>query len=222
MSDPSSQVVAQLASTKGLRPNPEWLSNCLSSQRATTPVQSLVQTAHFRLLASDLITSLARDACLPADVANPHVKERRLQGSVPVQILGVEDLTKSRWEQIEAIEAIERGEGTKGREIIRVTATEEGDDAEARVPTGGTHKLLLQDSAGNKVYGLELKPVDGVNLSMSIGSKLMLRNPLVARGVVMMEPGNTTMLGGKIEGLHKAWKESRKAELRKGIEEQEQ
>ena len=222
MSNPSSQVAAQLALSKGLRPTPEWLSGCLSSQRVTTPVQSLVQTAHFRLLASDITTSLARDACLPADVANPHVKERRLQGSVPVQVLGVEDLTKSRWEQIEAIEAIERGEGTKGREIIRVTVSEDGDNADALVPTGGVHKLLLQDAAGNKVYGLELKPVDGVNSKMSIGSKMMLRSALVARGVVMMEPGSSTVLGGKIEELHKAWKESRKAELKRGIEEQGQ
>lgn len=131
-------------------------------------------------------------------------------------------MSKSRWEQIEAIEALERGEGTKGREIIRVAAPVEGDDSgEAVQKGGGPHKLLLQDATGTKVYGIELKALDGVGLGMSIGCKLVLQNIVVARGVVLLEPKTSTVLGGKIEGLHKAWKEGRKAELKKAIEESE-
>lgn len=37
-----------------------------------------------------------------------------------VQVLDVEDIGRSRWSQLEDIEAAERGETTKGREIIRV------------------------------------------------------------------------------------------------------
>ena len=221
MSNPSSQLAAQLYSTKGLRPTSEWLSNFLSNQRPTTPMQSLLQTAQFRLLASDITTSLARDACFPADITNPQTQERKFHGTIIVQVLGVEDIGKSRWEQIEAIEAIERGEGTKGREIIRVTASNDDDGSEGSVaPKGGVHKLHLQDAAGDQVYGLELKSVDGVGLGMSIGCKIMLKDTTVARGMVMMEPRNTTVIGGKIEPLHKAWKETRKVELKRGIEEQ--
>lgn len=140
-----------------------------------------------------------------------------------MQVLSVEDMSKSRWEQIEAIEAIERGEGTKGREIIRVTATAEegGEDNESVVGGGGTHKLALQDAKGTRVYGIELKGVEGVGLGMSMGIKMVLWNVVVARGVVLLEPGTTTLLGGKIEGLHKAWKEGRKAELKAAIEANE-
>ena len=131
-------------------------------------------------------------------------------------------MSKSRWEQIEAIEALERGEGTKGREIIRVAATDEDDIVGATVQKGGgTHKLLLQDTAGRRAYGIELKGLEGVGLGMSIGCKMVLRNALVARGVVLLEPATTTVLGGKIEELHKAWKEGRKAELKAAIEANE-
>ena len=151
------------------------------------------------------------------------MQERRLVGPIAVQVLSIEDMSKSRWEQIEAIEALERGEGTKGREIIRVTAsTEEGDDQNENVGRdGGTHKLALQDAKGTRVYGIELKGVEGVGLGMSMGCKMVLRNVVVARGVVLLEPGTTTVLGGKIEGLHKAWKEGRKAELKAAIEANE-
>lgn len=141
-----------------------------------------------------------------------------------MQVLAVEDMSKSRWEQIEAIEALERGEGTKGREIIRVVATEDGDDdADGNLQKGGgPHKLLLQDAAGKRVYGIELKGLEGVGLGMSIGCKMVLKNAIVARGVVLMDATTTTVLGGKIEGLHKAWKEGRKTELKAAIEAGEQ
>ncbi|KAL9100445.1 MAG: hypothetical protein Q9163_004190 [Psora crenata] len=221
MSNPALQLASQLSHQKHLRPTAEWLTSFLSTQRPTTPMQSLVQTAHFRLLASDITTSLSRDACLPLNVSDPQIQERKLSGEIIVQVLGVEDISRSRWEQIEAIEAIERGEATKGREIIRLAAPEDEDGARTGVVRGGgVHKLLLQDAGNTSVYGLELKPVVGVGLGMSIGCKMMIRDAVVARGVVMLEPGSATMLGGKIESLHKAWKEGRKADLKRGIEEQ--
>ncbi len=136
-------------------------------------------------------------------------------------MLGVEDMGKSRWEQVEAMEALERGEGTKGREIIRVAAPEDGTDdpvASGLGKGGGPHKLLLQDTRGERVYGIELKSVKGVGLGMSIGCKIVLRGVTVARAVVLLEPRTTVLLGGKIEGLHKQWREGRKDELRKAIE----
>lgn len=63
--------------------------------------------------------------------------------------------------------------------------------------------------------------MEGVGLGMSIGCKIQLRNAIVARGVVLLEPGTTKILGGKIEALHKAWKENRKAELKSAIEASE-
>ena len=128
-------------------------------------------------------------------------------------------MSKSRWQQIEAIEALERGEGTKGREIIRVVATEDGESPAQREEKGsGPHILLLQDTKGLKVFGVEWKEVQGIGLSMNIGAKLVVKNALVARGVILLEPASTTLLGGKIEALHKAWEDGRKADLKAAIE----
>ena len=225
MSDPAAQISAQLTATKSLTPNPTWLSSFLTTQRPTTPLPALTQTACFRLLASDITTTLTASpsTCFPQDAHDANVKERRLSGSVAVQVLAVEDMSKSRWEQIEAIEELERGEGTRGREIIRVAAAEE-DDGGAGAPVqrgGGPHKLLLQDAAGRRVYGIELKGLEGVGVGMSIGCKVVLKNALVARGVVLLELATTVVLGGKMEEMHKAWKEGRKAELKAAIEANE-
>ena len=222
MSNPELQLAAQLNSSKGLRPKNEWLSSFLKTQRPTTPFQSLMQTACFRLLSSDITSTLNCDACFPADISNPHVQERKLQGSIPVQILGVEDISKSRWEQIEAIEAIERGEGTRGREIIRLPETEgeDGLNGGRSVRISGMHKLLLQDASGVRAYGIELFAIEGVGSSMNIGSKLLLAEVTVARGTVLMEPKTVRLLGGKIESFHKQWKENRKADLKSSIERQ--
>ena len=222
---PSSQITAQLTSTKSLTPNSAWLSDFLTPQRLSTPLPALTQSACFRILASDITQSLATNSatCFPLNVHDVAVKERRLAGPIAVQVLAVEDMSKSRWEQIEAIEALERGEGTKGREIVRVAAPDPNDDSagENVKAGGGPHKLLLQDANGTRVNGIELQPLNGIGLGMSIGCKLVLKQAVVARGIILIQPGTTTMLGGKIEALHKAWKEGRKSELKRAIEESE-
>ena len=216
----AAEVAAQLANTKSLHPTQQWLKAFLNTQKSTTPLPALTQTASFRLLSSDITVSLSSDAlhCLPTDTGDVNIKERRLQGPIALQLLSIEDMSKSRWEQVEAIEALERGEGTKGREIIRVTNTQEDDDSGANVSkSGGPHKLSLQDARGTKVYGIEMKEIRGVGLGMSIGCMLVLRNAVVARGVILMEPADTTILGGKVEAWHKSWKENRKQELKDAI-----
>ena len=136
-----------------------------------------------------------------------------------VQVLGIDDMSKSRWEQIEAIEALERGEGTKGREIIRVVPTEDETNVNTGVQRGGgPHKLLLQDAQGLRVYGIEMKGVGGIGIGMNIGCKLVLRGVSVGRGVALLEPSTTSLMGGKIEALHKAWKDNRKKDLKAAIE----
>ena len=219
MSNPSAQLAAHLASSKGLNPTAEWLTKFLSSQRPTTPFQSLVQTASFRLLASDITKALSPDACLPTDVSNPHIKQRKLSGPMPLQILGVEDISKSRWEQIEAIEAIERGEGTRGREIIRVTEDEDTTNEGTTRSKSGTHKLLLQDVQGTRIYGIECSKVEGIGLNMDVGTKLLLREAIVARGIVLLDNHCVRLLGGKIEAYHETWKKNRKTDLKRDIEE---
>src|SRR6266536_3235621 len=96
--DPQIHIARHLLTAKSLPVSPDWLSQFLSSQRVnTTPVSALTQTALFRLLASDFTASLSvgtissfyQGPCysLPVDICDPAIKERRVLGPVPVQIL---------------------------------------------------------------------------------------------------------------------------------------
>lgn len=144
----------------------------------------------------------------------------RLPGPIPVQVLDIEDIGRSRWSQVEAIEAQERGETTKGREVIRVVPEDSNGPpgntqaASNDVKSSGPHKLLLQDGKGTKVYGFELTAVNGIVVGMPIGAKLVLRNVAVARGVVMLEPHAVEVLGGKVEAWEKKWRDDRKDKLK--------
>ncbi|KAL1654408.1 hypothetical protein SLS61_003008 [Didymella pomorum] len=131
------------------------------------------------------------------------------------QVLDIEDIGQSRWSQVEAIEARDRGEMTKGREIVRVIEPENDDSDQAAAPTQskGPFKLLLQDAKGLQIYALDLQGVDGLNVNMSMGVKLLLRDIEVRRAVIMLGPGNVQVLGGKLNALDKAWKEGRKDRL---------
>lgn len=49
--------------------------------------------------------------------------------------------------------------------------------------------------------------------------QLLLHKVKVARGVLLLEPGNAHVLGGKIEELHKEWVVTRKKKLESEIEQ---
>ncbi|KAJ5711690.1 hypothetical protein N7488_005846 [Penicillium malachiteum] len=227
------QIIVQIQSSKGLCVSPAWLNNFLSSStQRNIPASALTKTALFRVLASDFRESLSRNptSILPNDVYDPNIRERRLQGPIPVQILDIEDIGSSLWSQVEAIERVERGESIRGREIVRTINV--GEDAEAAENNGtgatgatgntnpsgssgsGPHRLILQDSAGTKVVAIEMQRIEGLTLEkLSIGAKFLLREVTVARGMLLLDPGCATLLGGKIEALDKPWKDGRKARL---------
>ena len=164
--------------------------------------------------------------------------ERSLATDVVVQVCDVQDLGRSRWDQIESLESERKGESAKGRQVIRVLPVpadgEVSSTAATQVTGGNTQirqakatgpfKLLLQDFKGVRVYAFELKRVeklgspDSGGETMSIGCKILLkRGTKVARGLVLLEPTTTVVLGGKIEGLDKGWREGREKSLREAV-----
>ena len=64
------------------------------------------------------------------------------------------------------------------------------------------------------MFGMELVNIEGISLGMSIGTKLVLRDVVVARGLLLLEARGVQVLGGKIDELHKRWKEGRMEALR--------
>lgn len=79
-----------------------------------------------------------------------------------------------------------------------------------------THRLVLQDARGQKIYGLELKKVDRIGIGKTnIGEKMLVKSgAAVSRGVIMLEPQKCVVLGGKVDVWHKAWVEGRIARLK--------
>jgi RecQ-mediated genome instability protein 1 len=140
-----------------------------------------------------------------------------IPGPINVQVLDIEDIGRSAWSQVEAIEMEERGEFRKGSEIIRVTEEDETSDPMPRPGQGaaaGPHKLLLQDAKGTKVFAFEAESVQGIGPGMAIGAKMVLKGCRVARGVLLMTKGTVEVLGGKVETWEKKWREERKAKLK--------
>lgn len=90
------------------------------------------------------------------------------------------------------------------------------------------HRVVLQDRAGKKMFAIELKRVQGLDVGKTcIGEKILLKpGTVIARGTVLLTPENTVLLGGKIEAWHKAWTEGRldrlKAAARGGLTDTEQ
>lgn len=207
------------------------------SSSSTTP-QAAIAAAKAHILAGDLSRNQDLDpslASLPLGIDNTAVEETRLPRAVHVQVLDVENLSLSRWAQVEELEAIERGEGTRGRQVIRVT-TETDDDGvtesqaaqpqrpapRAGVSTAGpatTHRLVLQDCKGKKIFAVELKRMERVGVGKTcIGEKILLRaGAVVARGVLLLTPETCVLLGGKVDAWHKEWTDGRLERLKGSV-----
>ncbi|KAI1489977.1 hypothetical protein F5X96DRAFT_580834 [Biscogniauxia mediterranea] len=234
-------------------PSLSWIQSAMPTRNPLPPLPALTATVKTRFLATDLThPGLLEPSApaLPPNLANPEAKEVHLSQDVLVQVLDIDNLSKSKWEQVEELEAIARGEQTRGREIIRlptgndedegfgdtqsVAASERPATAAAAGRGGGasaaaaqvtsaskysTHRLVLQDRTGQKIYGLELKRIERIGIStLNIGEKLLLkRGATVARGTVLLEPATCVILGGKVEAWNKAWMEGRLARLREAV-----
>lgn len=208
--------LTQHLNSRHLYPTTAWLRSFVSGTRPNTPLPALKQTAVFRLLATDITQSLdpSTQSIFPQDILNARTQSRIVAGPIICQVLDIEDIGLSRWAQVEQIEAKERGETTKGREIVRVVEDEnEGGAVAPAVNSKGPFKLLLQDAKGATIYAVDLRGIEGVNTGMSMGTKFLLRNTDVRRAVAMLEPGNVQVLGGKIDALEKAWRDGRKDRL---------
>lgn len=213
-------------------PNTQWLQSLIAA-RVVPPLPALVATAKVKLSKLDLLTpglfdpSSPSQCSLPPNISDTETKERIIKGPLILQILEVYDIGKSKWEQIEAIEAMERGERTKGREIIRDIPNPDDDNSDAfaspvqNQKSSGPHKLLMQDWKGQLMFGLDVGSVPKMGITMAIGCKVVVRNLVVARGIAMLDGNNTTVLGGEIKELNEKWVKERKKMLQDAMPRRE-
>ncbi|KAL2268361.1 hypothetical protein VTJ83DRAFT_3207 [Remersonia thermophila] len=73
-------------------------------------------------------------------------RETRLSHDVIVQVLDIQDISRPRWEQVEQLEALARGEGTRGREVIRLPVGGGGEEDGEEEDGGGA--VVVQDQGG--------------------------------------------------------------------------
>ncbi|EFY89263.1 hypothetical protein J3458_018810 [Metarhizium acridum] len=229
--DTTAQLLESITS-QCLPPPSQSLLTSLTTRSPQPPLPSLVATAKARLLAADLASSPYFDGSqlcpFPPGTDSADVKEAKLRHHTHVQVVDIENLSLSRWEQVEEMEAIERRERTSGREIIRVADDEGADAAESLAARGtgprapvsagkkATHRLVVQDCKGTRVYAVELTRIDGIGVGKTnMGCKMLLRaGTPVARGTVLLTPENCVLLGGKIDAWHDAWMNGRMARLK--------
>lgn len=233
----AAQLLAQLQAHHLPPPSQTWLQTLIATRNPPPPLPSLLMTAKTRLLAADLTTpglldpARAPTLCFADGLAAPSVKETRLASDVYAQVVDVENLARSRWDQVEELEAVERGEQTRGREVVRIPVVDEeplpppgtrqattaaAPGAPAVAARNATHRLLLQDCKGQRVYALELVRMPEITIgSLHMGAKILLKKgTVVARGTILLEPQTCQMLGGKVEAWHKTWLDGRLARLR--------
>lgn len=221
--DINAQLRASLIAQNLPTPSTTFL-NTLTTRNPPPPLASLIASAKARILATDL-TSTTIDASLPSlpsGIEDPRTEETKLPRNVHVQVVDVENLSLSRWEQIEELEAIEKGERTRGREVIRVT-DEDGDETTsqqarnvASAAANAVHRLVVQDRAGKRIYAVELKRMQRVGVGKTnIGEKIMLKaGTVVARGTVLLTPESCVLLGGRVEAWHEKWTKERMKRLK--------
>lgn len=246
--DLASQLRASIAAQCLPPASSSFLTTLVGSRTPPPPIASLLATAKARLLACDLtsgggsnsILDAAATASFPADIDSARVEERALPRDVHVQVVDVENLSLSRWEQVEELEAVARGERTRGREVVRLT-DDDDDEGENAIRAAGTqsrgggatqqaataagaaknavHRLVLQDCKGKTVYAVEMKRIDRIGVGRtSIGEKMLLRaGTVVARGSVLLTPDKTVFLGGKVEAWHDAWMNGRLERLKAAV-----
>jgi RecQ-mediated genome instability protein 1 len=245
--DLSGQLRASILAQNLPHPTTTFLNSLITARSPPPPLPSLLATAKARLLTADLTSSTIINTSsiqsLPSDADSTESREKRLPRPVHVQVLDIENLALSRWEQVEEMEAVARGETTRGREVVRVTAEDDDDNVvEGQTQTqtqrtvgarntagpkpagkNATHRLVLQDCKGTKLYALELRRFDGIGVGKTqIGEKMLLKaGTVIARGMVLLEPDKCVMLGGKIEAWQKTWLDGRLARLKEEIRQNE-
>lgn len=229
-----------------------WIQSVVASQSSAPPsartLPALVATTKAQLLGSDWAAPGLFDDSPPGfpqqllSSSAGSVQETRLPQDIIVQVLDIENLSQSRWQQVQALEAIERGEQKRGREIIRVTADGDGGEETDSPSTGGggtaapgrgaagrtqappdtnaTHRLVLQDVSGNKVFAVELVRIHRIGIGrLRIGEKIVLKaGTVAARGTLLLDPTSVKFLGGQIEAMNSAWLKGRLQRLREAAQ----
>lgn len=172
------QALAHFAS-KQIHLSNTFISSLLNAlhPRPLTLTPAVLANFHTAFLLSSLQQSASPQFYLPHSIPTQH--NITLPGPTLVQIIHVQDIGTSRLAQLEALEKAETERGPQGRRVVDLPADGEGEDNPGQndlneVLSVGKSicKVLLEDGRGERVYGMEVKPIDNIKVGMHLGCKV--------------------------------------------------
>jgi hypothetical protein len=171
------QAVLHFAS-KQLSLSQTFLSALLTSiqPRPLTLTPPILATLHNAFLNSSLQQSSSPEGYLPASIPSQH--NTSIAGPALVQIIHVQDIGTSRLAQLDALEKALLEAGPQGLRVVDLPADDDGDAVPQNGVANGLNvgksvcKVLLEDGRGQRVYGMEVKPIESIKVGMSLGCKV--------------------------------------------------
>ncbi|EEB07179.1 hypothetical protein SJAG_02262 [Schizosaccharomyces japonicus yFS275] len=211
----SNGLLKQAFRERGIYLNEAWVQAVVRHRAAQgQSMQPQMNDVMPFFLASDIRASTTNEGAASVSVADEHGKT--LTGFTLVQVVRVEEIGKSIISQIEYLNQWEERKRLKGQQIIRLVheGNEEEDKDTTDLDDSGVGeaqdalkgakefksicKVILEDAQGQRFYGLEIKPVHGIWLGMALGTKMLITNARIHRGVCLLTPASTRILGGEI------------------------
>ena len=175
------QVLAHFTS-KQIHLSPRYIATLLNSLNPvpTGLNQGILERFQASFLNSTLQQSAGPQSFLSPDLPNQH--NVSIPGPALVQIVHVQDIGISRLAQLEALEKALNEQGPQGRRVIDLPPEDEAEDnptqngslSEGLSVGKGICKILLEDGRGERVYGMEVKPLEGIKVGMQLGCKVAI------------------------------------------------
>ncbi|KAG4305340.1 hypothetical protein PORY_001510 [Pneumocystis oryctolagi] len=170
--------------------------------------EQLEEQMMYLFLNTDIKKTLTMRSCLPENIFDQH--NNVLPGPYCLQVIQIQDIGISLFNQLEYLEQFDDSGHLKLFNIINDDGAIDYDDDDLaenndKCVMKKMIKLLLEDASGVCVWANEYKPMKDIHLKMSLGSKILLRNVLVLRGVLVLVPESTTFLGGQVFELNQGY-----------------
>ncbi|KAK6593771.1 RecQ mediated genome instability protein Rmi1 [Botrytis cinerea] len=239
------QLLLSLSTSHLPLPSPAFLAPILTpstTHLSSLPsLPSLLATTRHRLLSTSLTTPnfLSPEThALPPSLSNPLVKETLLDHDIPVQVLDIQDISRSKSELLLDLEAERLGERTQGRSIIRVadesssssssssssaldlgssastqSATQNQTQAQKKSSTShspGPFKLRLQDRTGATIYAFTSSLPASSSLQEKIGlpPKMNIGCKILLQRGTRVHRGMVRLEGNTCIVLGDGWRDS--------------
>ena len=191
----SKSVLVGLAG-EGLHASEEWLEalgafareNCLAGAELAAFARSQFLAADLRDMGAARLPDLFADQTHGTVIAGPvcvQLEAWRQVSQPQAQASGLVDVAEQEQHEAELMG------------LRRQNVDDDDNDGSGRPGQSGRRMLKLQCTDGHQeVYLFEYRPVGSALHSLVPGTKLLLRNVRVLRGLLALQPGCVTVLGG--------------------------